>query len=60
MASNPAKQWETLAEAAIRVGCDPSRLRQLALSGNLSKAVKFGRNWFVPRGYKIVLDKHSR
>jgi len=46
--------------AAKRVGCDPSRLRQLRLSGRLPEAIMLGNTWYIPRAVKIVLDIRSQ
>ena len=47
---NMLKGYESFRAAAKRVGRDPSRLRQLRLAGKLPKAIKIGRDWYLPKG----------
>lgn len=48
---------ESFRIAAKRIGRDPSRLRQLLKEGKLPQAVRVGRDWYLPKGAKIVLDR---
>lgn len=47
---DPLAGLETFAQAARRVGRDPSRLRQLQIAGKLPQAVRVGRDWYLPAG----------
>lgn len=54
---DPLAGLETFRIAAKRMGRDPSRLRQLLKEGKLTEAVRIGRDWYLPKGAKIVLDR---
>ena len=57
---DPLSGLESFRIAAKRIGRDPSRLRQLLLEGRLPEAVRVGRDWYLPKGMKIELDRRSR
>lgn len=48
MKRDPLAGLETFAQAARRLGRDPSRLRQLQIAGRLPEAVRVGRDWYLP------------
>lgn len=57
MNKDPLAGLESFRIAAKRIGRDPSRLRQLLKDGRLPEAVRVGRDWYLPKGLKIALDK---
>ena len=57
MNKDPLAGLESFRIAAKRIGRDPSRLRQLLKEGRLPDAVRIGRDWYLPKGQKIILDK---
>ena len=50
---DPLAGLETFAQAAARIGRDPSRLRQLQIAGKLPQAVRVGRDWYLPAGAEL-------
>lgn len=57
MKLDPLAGLESFRAAAKRLKRDPSRLRQLRIAGKLPQAVRIGRDWYLPKGLKIVLDR---
>lgn len=53
MKLDPLKDMESFRVAAKRLKRDPSRLRQLALAGDLPQARKIGRDWYLPKSAKL-------
>jgi excisionase family DNA binding protein len=44
-----ASDYYTTKEAAAVLGVDSSTLRRAAIAGELTGALKLGRDWFIPR-----------
>ncbi len=57
MKRDPLAGLESFRDAAKRLSRNPSRLRQLRLAGKLPSARKIGRDWYLPKGTKLPLDR---
>lgn len=51
MTSDPP--YLSIPEAARRLGYSRSRLHQLAAAGQIPGAIRIGRMWLIPRGYRV-------
>ncbi len=50
----------TTDQAARRLRVTPSRIRQLCITGRIPGAQFIGRQWFIPRGFKVERVKLGR
>ena len=48
-----ARPYETIAEAAARLGYSPGHLANLAQAGRLPGAVRYGRQWLLVAGCQM-------
>ena len=46
-------KWQTVAEAAQFLSVTPRRVRVLCKSGRINGAMKVGRDWVIPRPFKV-------
>jgi len=50
----------TTAEAALLMQVEPARVRQLANTERIPGAVKYGRDWMIPRSFAESFQRQAR
>lgn len=54
------ENYITLTEAAAIIGVSTRRLRTLCQEGRIEGAIKFGRNWAIPKNISKPNDKRIK
>lgn len=49
--------YQTVRDASLRLKRHPSRVAHMAQEGRIPGAIKFGRNWMIPKSYQIKKRK---